>query len=115
LVKFLDGPAGGKALMLRRTPIYLRVVQSRGEFDALDQLTDTPAKDETITVYKRRDDLPMRKYHILCRRRRNGGTPSGWYFEASYSVLADQPEDSEVRSNEAWQAWATRATKQGAK
>ena len=38
MTTFQDGPAKGMTLMLKRTPVYLRVVCSLGKVDALDQL-----------------------------------------------------------------------------
>jgi len=51
MTRFLDGPAEGVTLMLRRAPIYLRVVHRGTEWDALDALDDRPTPDETIYVY----------------------------------------------------------------
>lgn len=37
MVRFLDGPAAGLVLWLRRAPLYLRVtLDARAHFDALD-------------------------------------------------------------------------------
>jgi hypothetical protein len=106
MVKFLDGPAAGVTLSLRRIPKLLRVVRSAaGEWDALDQLDDTPATDEKMYVYRRRDDLDMTKYHLLFRGKDK--RQSGYYWNASYSVRIAQPRDSDVRDTAAWQAWAT--------
>jgi hypothetical protein len=105
VVSFLDGPAAGVTLSLRRVPKLLRVVRSsKGEWDALDQLDDLPAADERITIYRRRDDLAVTKYHLLFRGKDKGR--SGWYWNASYSVIAGQPRDSDVRDTASWQAWA---------
>lgn len=105
MVRFLDGPAAGESLMLRRIPTLLRVVRSRnGAWDALDQLDDEPKPTETITVYRRRDDLAISKY-FLCSRGK-GKRESGQYWNAAYSVLAEQPADNQVRTTAAWQSWA---------
>ena len=104
MVTFLDGPAAWEVLQLRRVPLLLRVVRDRGGArDALDQLDDVPKKSETIHVYRRRDDKPVSRYHIRCSPR----IASGFYWLACYSVLPDQPSDDQVRTTEAWQAWAT--------
>lgn len=104
MVNFLDGPAGGVKLALRRIPILLRVVRAGRRWDALDQLDDEPEPRETIFVYRRADDVPIRKYFICSRGR--GKRESGLYWEASYRVLPEQPADDQVRSTEAWQTWA---------
>lgn len=106
MVSFLDGPASGETLMLRRVPMLLRVVQSRdGEWDALDQLDDVPKATETIHVYRRRDDLGVGWMHLCARGRSRAA--SGRYYNCSYSVVPNQPSDEQVRTTEAWQAWAT--------
>lgn len=85
MITFLDGPAANQTLMLKRIPKLLRVVlEKTGGIDALDQLEDVPNDDETIVVYRRRDDLPISKYHLLCGRKAK--TATGWYWNASYSV-----------------------------
>lgn len=103
MITFRDGPAAGQTLMLKRTPLLLRVVQSkRGEWDALDQLDDVPRAGETITVYRIHPETVSR-YHVrACRR-----SGSGFYFRGEYSLFAKQPTDEEARSTAAWQAWAT--------
>jgi hypothetical protein len=54
MIHFLDGPATGQLLMLRRAPRYLRVTKSpRGVWDALDRLDDTPTAEEQVYVYVR--------------------------------------------------------------
>lgn len=58
MTRFIDGPAEGVTLMLKRTPVYLRVVRNRqGKWDALDQLDDSPASDEEIFVYRLKEHL----------------------------------------------------------
>lgn len=100
MIEFLDGPARGVVLELRRIPTLLRVVQQGKEFDALDQLDDEPRVGEKITVYRR---VKQGRVHI-CNRGR--GKRSGWYFTASYRVLQRQPADDQVRTTEAWRQWA---------
>jgi hypothetical protein len=54
MVRFLDGPAKGKALALQRAPLLLRVVIAEaGNIDALDQPDDMPTQHERVTVYER--------------------------------------------------------------
>jgi hypothetical protein len=106
MITFRDGPAKGQVLQLKRAPRLLRVVCSAGgEWDALDQLGDTPPADESITVYQL-NPATVSRYHLLCGRGKSGQNASGWYFDAEYFVLADQPADSQVRDNAAWRAWA---------
>lgn len=100
MTQFIDGPAAGETLFLKRAPEFLRAVRNaRGEWDALDQLGDTPASDETIVVYQL--DGPTGWCHI--NRGRHG---SGMFVTAQYRVLDPQPADDEVRSTTAWRTWA---------
>ena len=49
MTRFLDGPAAGVLLALRRAPLYLRVVyhaKREEPWDALDQLADVPGEHE---------------------------------------------------------------------
>jgi hypothetical protein len=100
VTRFVDGPASGTVLQLRRAPVLLRVVRGHaGEWDALDQLEDVPRADETLVVY-RRVGRPSR-CHINAGRGR-----SGWYAIAEYRVVADQPTEDVVRDTRRWRAWA---------
>lgn len=104
MVKFLDGPAEGQVLALRRAPLLLRVVRDQaGEFDALDQLEDEPREGEAITVYRRIGEAA--RVHLKMRK------GSGWYQLAEYRVLPVQPLDQVARRREGWQAWARTAAR----
>lgn len=100
--KFIDGPATGVQLQHRRAPIMLRVVQNAaGKWDVLDQPGDTPAPDEKIFVYR----LTARacSYHLCVRgKNRDAG---GWYQDGVYKVLVPQPNDVDLRTADAWDAW----------
>lgn len=100
MTKFLDGPAAGVTLMLKRAPHYLRVVQAPdGKFDALDQLTDLPRSDERIVVYEMVGEPSW--MHI--RSRRGGGIFRG----GEYRVVDPQPDDSEIRLTTRWREWVS--------
>jgi hypothetical protein len=103
MTTFSDGPAKGKRLMLRRTPIFLRVVVGPdGAVDALDQLDDEPRPDERLYAYRFvRDGGSV---HINSRDasgRRNGG----FYRIAEYAPVEPQPADDQMRAWAAWVAW----------
>jgi hypothetical protein len=101
MINFLDGPAEGVTLALRRAPLLLRVVRSqRGAWDALDQLEDEAQPKESIFVY--RLEGPTSWYHV-CRRPRS---QSGMYMIASYRVLPEQPAEEHLRTTKAWHVWA---------
>lgn len=93
MITFIDGPAAGTQLQLHRAPFLLRAVFST-EWDALDQLDDEAADDETIVVYERCAKAQMVHFN-----------PGGWYSTADYRVFADPPEDKYVRTTRAWQTW----------
>lgn len=100
MTRFLDGPAEGTTLMLRRAPFLLRAVRDAdGAWDALDQLEDQPKPDETIVVY-RMVSGPSRM-HV--NRGRHG---CAWYEGGDYRVLEPQPADDVIRERDAWQRWA---------
>jgi hypothetical protein len=103
VIRFLDGPAAGQVLELRRVPLLLRVVRNRmkNTWDALDQLDDTPKEREEIFVYLRSGQV--QKIHIKADCRGGG---SRWVWIADYVHLIDQPTDAQLRETEAWRAWA---------
>lgn len=103
MTKFLDGPARGQILALKRAPFFLRVsqkprpVQFGKEWDALDQLEDEPWPEETLFVYE------LAAFTGMAHVRRTGG--GGWYPIAEYRICPVQPADSEMRTTAAWHAW----------
>ena len=100
-MRFLDGPAKGTVLDLRRAPLLLRVViAADGTVDALDQLHDAPKPSEAIHVYLRQGQ-PTR-YHV-CRSPRR---LSGWHISADYRLYGRQPDDATARDEHAWRQWA---------
>ncbi len=101
MTKFLDGPAADQILALRRAPLLLRVVQNpKGEWDALDQLGDTPGDKEKIFVYVLTEKAGY--MHICVRGKgRKGG---GYYAVANYRYVPDAHPNC-LRDTEAWRAW----------
>lgn len=98
--RFLDGPAAGTSLLLKRAPQLLRVVQdTNSTFDALDQLHDTPALGERITVYER--VTKPSTVHINAGRK-----GCGWFQIAEYRAIDPQPADADVRVTIRWREWA---------
>jgi hypothetical protein len=106
VTRFLDGPAAGTTLYLKRAPVYLRAVQGpagpthAGDWDALDQLEDEPRSSERIVVYR------LEGEPTFCHINR-GGRGSGFYRGGAYRVVEPQPTDLEVRSTAAWRAWVS--------
>lgn len=103
MTRFIDGPAAGESLMLRRAPYFLRVVQGpTGKWDALDQLDDRPSADETLVVYRLRP-LTQTRMHVCARGR---GAVGGWFEGGEYELVADQPDDATLRDTDRWHEWA---------
>lgn len=101
MIKFVDGPAAGSHLTLRRVPQFLRVViDQAGGIDALDQLDDTVRDGETVHVYHRVDEVSE---VILCSRGPSRCRRETW---AEYRLYTQQPDQAVLRDNEVWQAWA---------
>lgn len=91
---FLDGPAEGQALSLKRAPRFLRVVQAAEGWDALDQLEDTAAAHEKFYAYELEGTV------MQCFVR-----PGGLRLIASYRAVKDQPTDGQMRENADWRDW----------
>jgi hypothetical protein len=103
MVRFLDGPAGGQMLMLRRAPIYLRVTFDGvwRKWDACDQVDDIVSAGETVWVYKRLGAASVAFLDWVERGRRRGGR----FAFGTYQLVVDAPDEETVRDNERWQAW----------
>ena len=99
------GPAAGQTLMIRRTPIFLRVVeQVKGrlklggtKWDALDQLEDEPRWNEVVHVYR----LVKRGGHVCIRQAKGGGC----FQICEYAYLEPQPPADVLRFNSRWRDW----------
>jgi len=110
MTRFLEGPAAGMTLSLRRAPLFLRVVRNdAGQFDALDQFTDAPTSNETLFVSRRKGEAGTCHidYTDAKTRRRSGK----WFTVAEYELFAVQPADDVLRSTEAWRTWCLEQVK----
>lgn len=84
--------------MLKRCPMYLRVTEFAGKFDALDQPDDIPRSEEEIFAYQTTG--PTGHMHV------NMGSKGGWFGPmCSYSLCPVQPTDAQMRSNSEWRKW----------
>lgn len=72
MTTFLDGPAKGQTLILKRSPEILRVVlePKTRKWDALDQPEDAPRPGEMVYIYVLKQHIGRT---ILCRRGGGGG------------------------------------------
>jgi hypothetical protein len=98
MTTFLDGPAEGQTLLLKRAPIFLRVVKGGGKWDALDQPEDQPTPDEEIYAYRIEGEPGV--CHVDVR-----GARGGFYTLAQYRLVPTQPEDRELRNTMSWRRW----------
>lgn len=104
MTRFLDGPAKGQTLMLKRSPILLRVTWDGKKWDALDMIEDTPHPGEKLFAYY------ITKKEGACHvstSDKNGRRGGGFYSCAEYTAvpLRDQPPDAVLRDNDGWRAW----------
>lgn len=103
MTTFKNGPADGQTLMLKRTPIYLRVTlkQKAGKIiaDALNEIGDTPQDDEELFAYIV-TARPVAHVHMNCGRGRGGFFPI-----VQYTFIEEQPSDEIMRDQAAWEKW----------
>jgi hypothetical protein len=89
--------------MLRFAPEYLRVTcdtrKLLPEWDALDQLLDTPEPHESLSVYQRVGTSSL--VHIRATK------GSGFYRMAQYRLLdrVPCPPEDVLRDNKQWATW----------
>lgn len=103
MTSFTNGPAQGHSLMLKRAPIFLRVVEDNaGKFDALDQPEDTPRPGEKLYAYRIREIPGM--CHMSMRGAR-GQRTGGFYTIASYELCEEQPHQDFMANADQWGAW----------
>lgn len=102
MTTFDDGPAKGQHLMLHRAARFLRVTRAGDKFDALDQLTDRPAPEETLYAYE------ISEPPAHCHIRASGGR-GGFYPIARYHIVEHQPTDAEMRDEKLWDIWCHKA------
>lgn len=92
-------------LDLKRVPKYLRFVcaglsSCSRSWDALDQLDDTPNRDEMIFVGKLANRGTVHLDRVVKGRR-----VGEWYGTATYDPVDQQPTEEIVRDNEKWRQW----------
>ncbi len=97
MIKFLDGPAAGKVLMLRRAPQFLRVTEKGGEFDALDMPADEPIDQEKLYAYRVAGPI----FHAFI----DGTGCHGCFAVGEYRLVQFQPEDRVMRNVRHWHKW----------
>lgn len=98
MTTFQDGPAKGQTLMLRITPFLLRVTESNGKWDALNEKGDEALPQEKLHCYILDDYRGAA--HINMGRGRGG-----FYPIVTYRLFSPQPGDDVMRNNTVWDAW----------
>jgi len=101
MTRFEDGPAAEQVLFLQRAPLFLRVVESAGKLDALDQLDDEPRPGERIHVYRRHGVAGAAFVDYSGPRGRTGMRCS----VARYRYVNPQPAAGDVTETAAWRTW----------
>lgn len=98
MTTFIDGPAKGNILMLKRAPIYLRAVSNaEGKWDACDQLEDTVHPGEVPVAYVLAE-TPGQAFI-------DGPRIRGLYPISRYQLVLNQPDASVMMNNNLWAAW----------
>lgn len=104
MTTFSDGPAKGQHLNLKRTPIYLRVVEENGTWDALNEVEDEPKPSETVHVYL------MSKHLGTCHINAGRGR-GGFYNIVEYRHLDVQVPQQILRNGDQWTKWVNEYNK----
>ncbi len=103
MTTFEDGPAKDKILSLARAPVFLRVTEKDGKFDALDQVEDTPRPGEFMHVYK------LVSYDggafVDGRDKKTGKRTGGYMVIARYKLYSEQPSQDTLGDTKKWQEW----------
>lgn len=102
MTTFRDGPAKGQTLMLKRSPIYLRVTELLGTWNALDQLADVWEPGEALYCYRLAEKPGY--MHVNTGRRPGGGS----YPLSSYELVAEQPPAETMKDNALWREWTNK-------
>ena len=103
MTSFLDGPAKGQTLMLKRCARFLRVTDANGKWDALDAWEDSPRPEEKLYCYA----LHGKPGGAFI----DGTGIRGFYAIAEYQFVEPQPDESTMRDDTKWHLWRTEKEK----
>ncbi len=98
---FIDGPAKGQRLLLRRAVTFIRVTEKGGIWDALDQPEDSPIPDETLYAYR------VAHFKGMCHMNFGRGR-GGFYAIIDYKFCDPQPGESIMRDATKWSEWTAK-------
>lgn len=102
MTRFIDGPAEGQSLSLKRAPVFLRVVfnHTTETWDALDRLEDEPELGEDVHVYW------LNSKPGICHLHSRKPGASGWFTIAEYKHCNTLSiSQIELRDNNQWYLW----------
>lgn len=98
MCKLLDGPGAGQSFVVKRCPVFLRVVHSKASgWDVLNEKDDTPKDDEEVYVYQRVSE-PVKAFV-------DGTGLHTLMVIAEYKFLDLMIGENLIRSNENWKWW----------
>lgn len=103
MTRFVDGPAKGQVLMLRRAVMFLRVTEESGKFDGLDQIEDWPTAGEKLYAY----EIVGKPGYVFV----DGPKCRGRFVIAEYRLVSPQPTDAQMRSVGGWHDWVMATAK----
>jgi hypothetical protein len=113
MTSFIDGPCKGQSMLIKRSPLYMRVTMrnhlGKVQIDALDQLNDTPMPSEVCFAYRIAPDEEQMSFgsvHIKCSG--SAKSASGFYKVVSYAFVKEQPAQDVMRNNELWRNWCNK-------
>lgn len=96
--RFLDGPARGVRLWIRRAPSFLRVTQApSGAWGALDLAASRPAPDEVLYAYRRITDASGSRFYVH--------DPDTSHPYPHYLAIDPQPLEHVMRSELEWRRY----------
>lgn len=87
-------------MMLKRTPIILRVTEFGGKFDALNELDDRPLPQEKLYAYTIAEHRGMAFI--------DGAKCRGCFGMAKYKLMPVQPTDAQMRDDTLWHDWCVK-------
>lgn len=107
---FLQHGTSRGPIHLARTPRFLRFVIQGTDWlslDALDQMEDTPAPDETVIVA----ELVSRGNIHIDGADKRGRRTASWVSTATYKQVHNPPPREVAADTQQWQAWCYQRAK----
>jgi len=103
MTTFRNGPCASTRLHLRRTPVFLRVVDKDGTFKALTGHDDKPKEGDVVHLYRLAQ--PGAEYR-MAPEDDGKKAPRGWFVSGEYELWeGEQPPEEALRGVIAWRQW----------